>query len=180
MGLLYAVFSMFFTIFYPKQITDVICFGRHRDQVFIKTRKAYYLIRAFWTFVFGMLCLMMGSAAGVDSTFDNILNYCEISFGNSTYLQIRNTDRNDYHISKKNNTLEELEPIIKQIIAENHSLTNYYELDGVEVKFNTKEEAYIIKNQEVLAKVEIDKSLFLETLDFQWDKDSLNHIKKGG
>ena len=180
MGLLYAVFSMFFTIFYPKQITDVICFGRNRDQVFIKTRKAYYLIRAFWTFVFGMLCLMMGSAAGVDSTFDNILHYCELSFGNYTYLQIRNTDSNDYHISKKNNTYEELEPIIKQIIAENGVLTYFYDLDGVEVKFNTNEEAYVIKNQEVMAKVEIDNSLFLKTLDFQWDEDALKHNKRGG
>ena len=32
MGLLYAIFSIFITLFFPKQITDVICYGRHRDR----------------------------------------------------------------------------------------------------------------------------------------------------
>ena len=65
MGLLYAIFSIFITLFFPKQITDVICYGRHRDRENIKSKKIYCLIYVFWTSFFGLFCLMMGSASGV-------------------------------------------------------------------------------------------------------------------
>ena len=39
MGLLYAIFSIFITLFFTKQITDVICYGRHRDRENIKSKK---------------------------------------------------------------------------------------------------------------------------------------------
>lgn len=39
MGLLYAIFSIFITLIFPKQITDVICYGRHRDRENIKSKK---------------------------------------------------------------------------------------------------------------------------------------------
>ena len=70
MGLLYAIFSIFITLFFPKQITDVICYGRHRDRENIKSKKIYCLICVFWTLFFGLFCLMMGSASGVNNTFD--------------------------------------------------------------------------------------------------------------
>lgn len=38
MGLLYAIFSIFITLIFPKQITDVICYGRHRDRENIKSK----------------------------------------------------------------------------------------------------------------------------------------------
>lgn len=49
MGLLYAIFSIFITLIFPKQITDVICYGRHRDMENIKSKKIYCLIYVFWT-----------------------------------------------------------------------------------------------------------------------------------
>ena len=64
MGLLYAIFSIFITLFFPKQITNVICYGRHRDRENIKSKKIYCLIYVFWTSFFGLFCLMMGSASG--------------------------------------------------------------------------------------------------------------------
>lgn len=47
MGLLYAIFSIFITLIFPKQITDVICYGRHRDMENIKSKKIYCLIYVF-------------------------------------------------------------------------------------------------------------------------------------
>ena len=67
MGLLYAIFSIFITLFFPKQITDVICYGRHHDMENIKSKKIYCLIYVFWTLFFGLFCLMMGSASGVNN-----------------------------------------------------------------------------------------------------------------
>ena len=75
MGLLYAIFSIFITLFFPKQITNVICYGRHRDRENIKSKKIYCLIYVFWTSFFGLFCLMMGSASGVNNTFDRVLDY---------------------------------------------------------------------------------------------------------
>ena len=50
MGLLYAIFSIFITLIFPKQITDVICYERHRDRENIKSKKIYCLILdiIFW------------------------------------------------------------------------------------------------------------------------------------
>lgn len=60
MGLLYAIFSIFITLFFPKQITDVICYGRHRDRENIKSKKIYCLIYVFWFVLsydgFGIRC----------------------------------------------------------------------------------------------------------------------------
>lgn len=48
MGLLYAIFSIFITLFFPKQITDVICYGRHRDRENIKSKKKYIVLYMFF------------------------------------------------------------------------------------------------------------------------------------
>ena len=58
------LFCIFFLLFFPKQITDVICYGRHRDKENIKSRRVYYFIYAFWFLFFGVFCLMIGSAVG--------------------------------------------------------------------------------------------------------------------
>lgn len=89
MGLLYAIFSIFITLFFPKQITDVICYGRHRDRENIKSKKIYCLIYVFWTFFFGLFCLMMGSASGVNNTFDRVLDYYGLNFGEYDYFEAR-------------------------------------------------------------------------------------------
>lgn len=52
MGLLYAIFSIFITLIFPKQITDVICYGRHRDRENIKSKKIYCLIYVFLDIIF--------------------------------------------------------------------------------------------------------------------------------
>ena len=78
MGLLYAIFSIFITLFFPKQITDVICYGRHRDRENIKSKKIYCLIYVFWTFFFGLFCLMMGSGLIViQDSIPAILDKCK-------------------------------------------------------------------------------------------------------
>lgn len=51
MGLLYAIFSIFITLFFPKQITDVICYGRHRDRENIKSKK-YIVLYMFLDILF--------------------------------------------------------------------------------------------------------------------------------
>lgn len=87
MGLLYAIFSIFITLIFPKQITDVICYGRHRDMENIKSKKIYCLIYVFWTLFFGLFCLMIGSASGVNNTFDRVSDYYGLNFGEYDYFE---------------------------------------------------------------------------------------------
>ena len=57
MGLLYAIFSIFITLIFPKQITDVICYGRHRDRDNIKSKK-YKSCRAYaWIYTDSYACI---------------------------------------------------------------------------------------------------------------------------
>ena len=64
----YLALSLFLTFFFAHQITHVMCFGRYRDKKCKK--KKFYFIYGFWVVFFGILCTMMGSASGVDHTFD--------------------------------------------------------------------------------------------------------------
>ena len=53
MGLLYAIFSIFITLIFPKQITDVICYGRHRERV-----KKYIVLYMFFGHSF-LVCFVL-------------------------------------------------------------------------------------------------------------------------
>lgn len=58
MGLLYAIFSIFITLFFPKQITDVICYGRHRDIENIKSKKNILSYICFLDIIF-LVCFVL-------------------------------------------------------------------------------------------------------------------------
>lgn len=57
MGLLYAIFSIFITLIFPKQITDVICYGGHRDRENIKSKK-YIVLYMFFGHYF-LVCFVL-------------------------------------------------------------------------------------------------------------------------
>lgn len=181
MGLLYAIFSIFITIFYPRQITNVICFGRHRDQLFIKSRKAYYVIYAFWTLFFGTLCLMMGSAAGVNNAFDKILYYCELNFGEYDYVYADSIYEEHDYIYQGDFTLvyyirrneDNLNDLIERIVKENNSLYKYYELSEMEVVYGNNGNYYIFEEGEVFAKVTVENTGLLKKIDYQWSREKL-------
>lgn len=96
MGLLYAIFSIFITLIFPKQITDVICYGRHRDMENIKSKK-YIVLYMFLDIIFGLFCLMIGSASGVNNTFDRVSDYYGLNFGEYDYFEAASIyDEHDY------------------------------------------------------------------------------------
>ena len=151
MGLLYAIFSIFITLFFPKQITDVICYGRHRDRENIKSKKIYCLICVFWTLFFGLFCLMMGSASGVNNTFDRVLDYYGLNFGEYDYFEAASIyDEHDYkhegdftlvyYIRKNEDNLDDL---IKQIVQENNSIYKRYQLSEIDVVYETNGIYYV-------------------------------------
>lgn len=181
MGLLYAIFSIFITIFYPRQITNVICFGRHRDREFTKGRKVYYIIYAFWTLFFAILCLMMGSAARVNNTFDKIMYYCELNFGEYDYFYADSKyDEHDYkheedftlvyYIRRNEDNLDDL---IERIVKENNSIYKYYQLSEMKVVYGNNGNYYIFEKGEVFAKVSIENAGLLKKISYQWSREKL-------
>ena len=89
MGLLYAIFSIFITLIFPKQITDVICYGRHRDRENYKHEGDFTLV---------------------------------------------------YYIRKNEDNLDDL---IKQIVQENNSIYKRYQLNEIDVVYETNGIYYI-------------------------------------
>lgn len=78
----YLALSLFLTFFFAHQITHVMCFGRYRDKN-AKRKILFYL----WILggIFGILCTMMGSASGVDHTFDYGMNSLELYLGKNYF-----------------------------------------------------------------------------------------------
>ena len=55
------------------------------------------LLYVFWTLFFGLFCLMMGSASGVNNTFDRVLDYYGLNFGEYDYFEAASIyDEHDY------------------------------------------------------------------------------------
>lgn len=81
----YLALSLFLTFFFAHQITHVMCFGRYRDKN-AKRKILFYL----WILggIFGILCTMMGSASGVDHTFDYGMNSLELYLGKKIILRV--------------------------------------------------------------------------------------------
>lgn len=181
MGLLYTVFSIFFTLFFPKQITDVICYGRHRDRVNAKSRKIYCIIYVFWTLIFGVSCLMMGAASGVNNTFDRILDYYGLNFGGYDYFEATSIyDEHDdkrkgdftlvYYIRRNEDHLDDL---MVQMVKENPSIYKRYQLGEIEVIEETNGVYYICKKGEIFARVIVENEGLLKKVSYQWRREKL-------
>lgn len=181
MGLFYAIFSIFMMLFFPKQITDVICYGRHRDRENIKSKKIHCLIYVFWVLFFGLFCLMMGAATGVNNTFDRVLAYCGLNFGEYDYFEEASIyDEHDYkhegdftlvyYIRRNEDNLDDL---IKQIVQENSFIYKRYQLSEIEVIYETKGVYYVSEKGEVLAKVVVENDGLLKKVSYQWSREKL-------
>ncbi|MBD5522423.1 MAG: hypothetical protein HDR03_14570 [Lachnospiraceae bacterium] len=173
-SILYKIFSIFFILFYPRQITHVICFGRHRDEVRINSKIAYCSIYLFWTIFFGILCLMMGAASGIDPTFNKILYFADLTFGHEEYVGAGASEENDDMIFLTYYTKKEIdETILCKIIQDNKFICEPYELGDAEVIQTGKRIWKIQLDGEVLGKIEIERNLVMWKICYIWDKIKL-------
>lgn len=90
MRLLWILLTLFFCGFYPKVLTDCLCFGSKRDKICIKSWKQYWLIFAINLLPFAFLCIVAGSDIGADDTLDNIFHYYRLTFGGEDYVGCSN------------------------------------------------------------------------------------------
>lgn len=134
----YLALSLFLTFFFAHQITHVMCFGRYRDKKCKK--KKFYFIYGFWVVFFGILCTMMGSASGVDHTFDYGMNSLELYLGKKNYFEgnvIYAEDdykhNGDFILEYYVKNTEDIEIISKQIVEENVFIFRAYNLSDINV-----------------------------------------------
>lgn len=99
MKICYIVVSAFLIIFYPRQLTHLMCFWRHRDKNIVKSKAAYWGIYLFWTIIFLIGCLMMGSAMKVNSTMDKLVYYFILGSDNRDCVELGSEENDEAYIS---------------------------------------------------------------------------------
>lgn len=178
MRALYIVISAFFVLFYPRQITNVICFGRHRDQVNVKSRAAYWGIYSFWTIIFLILCLMMGSAAGVSTVMNKVMYYFILSSGDRDYISVASESDEDTYILPYYTQKGINESFLLEIVRDNKFIYERYELEGLTVKRLSKNYWALYLDEEVMGYVEVKNGIFYKTLYYRWDRQKLDQRGK--
>ena len=186
MNIYYLISSLFFILFFPRMLTDVICFGKHRDQQFVKSKMGYWLIYSLWTLFFGGMCLIMGSMSGVDHTFDTIYDSYKLYFTECNYTENQGMKPND----PRNNmfTLEyyvkinedHMEDVIIHIIEDNGSIYREYKLNSLCVNYLGDNRYIVYCGEVMISTVEIKKAMLLKKLIFQWDREKLEKILQQG
>ena len=159
----YLALSLFLTFFFAHQITHVMCFGRYRDKKCKK--KKFYFIYGFWVVFFGILCTMMGSASGVDHTFDYGMNSLELYLGKKNYFEgnvIYAEDdykhNGDFILEYYVKNTEDIEIISKQIVEENVFIFRAYNLSDINVVWKSvDDELYVYGGDELYATIDVER-----------------------
>lgn len=139
------------------------------------------LLYVFWTLFFGLFCLMMGSASGVNNTFDRVLDYYGLNFGEYDYFEAASIyDEHDYkhegdftlvYYIKKNE--DNLDDLIKQIVQENNSIYKRYQLSEIDVVYETNGIYYICEKGGGDCKGSGRKRWIVKKVSYQWSREKL-------
>ena len=171
--LLYRVNSAFIILFFPRQLTHLMCFGRHRDEILIKSKKAYWGIYLSWTAFFGILCSMMGAASDIDPTFDNVLYFIDLISGYADYVEVSGETVDDT-IYLTYYTLKDIdEAILSKIIQNNSFIYKDYKLEGIVIKQVTKRYWGVYLDGEVMGYIQIKRSFIIKKVCYEWDRVKL-------
>ncbi len=170
----YIIISAFLILFYPRQITNVICFGRHRDQIKVKSKAAYWGIYSFWTVVFLIGCLFMGSAAGVDTTIDKLVYYFILESYNEDYIGSPSEEDDEAYILTYYTREEINEDVLYDIVQNNKIIYETYKLEGLKIKHIYKKQWGLYLDSETMGYIEVKKGFLLNEISYRWYKKTLD------
>ena len=157
MKICYIVVSAFLIIFYPRQLTHLMCFGRHRDKNIVKSKAAYWGIYLFWTIIFLIGCLMMGSAMKVNSTMDKLVYYFILGSDNRDCVELGSEENDEAYISTYYTRKEINESFLFEVVQKH-------------------EYAYL--NDEVMGYVEVKKGFLIKEFCFVWDRQKIDQRRQ--
>ena len=185
MKILWIAISAFFIWFYPRQLTHLICFGRHRDEVRVKSKITYYGIYAFWTALFLLGCLCMGSAVGVDSTMGNFIKALALWSDERMYVEaggsVTETDSDsgiEYvvlsYLVKRRVQDGDPERLLREIVEDNPSMYEYRHLEGLSVLKVSDDYFLLYIDHEVVGNNTVKSKWLYRAVDYRWDKAMLD------
>lgn len=179
----YYLISAFLILFFPRQITHLICFGRHRNEVRVKSKKQYYAIYTFWTLLFVLGCLVMGSAAKVNPALDNLIYCYFLESGDREYIELpSSTITNDnakeyyvltYYVEKQTND-GALKEITCKIIEDNRWIYEYYNLHGFSLELKGANQFSVYIGEDLVADVQVEKKMLYKAITYYWNAEVLN------
>lgn len=141
----------------------------------------------FWVVFFGILCTMMGSASGVDHTFDYGMNSLDciwakkiILKGNVIYAEDDYKHNGDFILEYYVKNTEDIEIISKQIVEENVFIFRAYNLSDINVVWKSvDDELYVYGGDELYATIDVERKGLLVKLSFYWNQEKLNQNMGG-
>lgn len=173
MKLFYIIVSAFLILFYPRQITNLICFGRHRDQIKVKSKAAYWGIYSLWTVVFLIGCLFMGSAVGINTTIDKVVYYVELGSGNGAYIELASKEDDETYILPYYTREEINEDVLYDIVQNNRFIYKTYKLENLRIEQIDKKKWGLYLGGETIGYIEVKKGFLLNEICYTWYKKSL-------
>ena len=165
MKICYIVVSAFLIIFYPRQLTHLMCFGRHRDKNIVKSKAAYWGIYLFWTIIFLIGCLMMGSAMKVNSTMDKLVYYFILGSDNRDCVELGSEENDEAYISTYYTRKEINESFLFEVVQKHEYAYEMCQLQELIIK--KQDERWILYlNDEVMGYVEVKKGFLIKEFCF--------------
>lgn len=177
MKICYIVVSAFLIIFYPRQLTHLMCFGRHRDKNIVKSKAAYGGIYLFWTIIFLIGCLMMGSAMKVNSTMDKLVYYFILGSDNRDCVELGSEENDEAYISTYYTRKEINESFLFEVIQKHEYAYEMCQLQELIIK--KQDERWILYlNDEVMGYVEVKKGFLIKEFCFVWDRQKIDQRRQ--
>ena len=130
---------------------------------------------------------MMGSASGVDHTFDYGMNSLELYLGKKNYFEgnvIYAEDdykhNGDFILEYYVKNTEDIEIISKQIVEENVFIFRAYNLSDINVVWKSvDDEFYVYGGDELYETIDVERKGLLVKLSFYWNQEKLNQNMGG-
>ena len=156
MKICYIVVSAFLIIFYPRQLTHLMCFGRHRDKNIVKSKAAYWGIYLFWTIIFLIGCL------GSD---------------NRDCVELGSEENDEAYISTYYTRKEINESFLFEVVQKHEYAYEMCQLQELIIK--KQDERWILYlNDEVMGYVEVKKGFLIKEFCFVWDRQKIDQRRQ--
>jgi hypothetical protein len=178
MKIRYIVVSAFLIIFYPRQLTNLICFGRHRDKNIVKSKAVYWGIYLFWTIIFLIGCLMMGSAMKVNSAMDKVVYYFILGSDNRDCAELGSEENDEAYISTYYTRKEINESFLLEVVQKHEYSYELCQLQDLIIK-KQNERWVLYLNDDVMGYIEVKKGFLINEFCIVWDRKKIDQRRYG-
>ena len=160
MKIAYYIISALLIAFYPRQLTNIICFGRNRDNPRITNKNIYWGIYLFWTIIYLIGCMMMGSAVDVDTPLDEVTCYFILVKDGRDCIEEGSIDNDEYYIARYC-TLDEVNGDFLQNVLQKYEFAYQY-FRPQRLTFHKQKEFWIIyANDDAVGYVKVKRKILL-------------------